>query len=194
MPRRANPSDSSLAAVRQYFGIDQQEMARYLGLSAPSVSQIEAGRQGRSAEVLRLLDPLVAALPPTATEDTPAPADLGLPERAPLEARLDYCRHHAARLRRELRPLEAQAVVAGHWRAAQPAILATLPPDPGGTEPPALPAGPARWLAYLGWYRWRWLLSRPLALPPDLSTRYHLLRLRAEALETEAAALAALLD
>ncbi|MDB5268869.1 MAG: hypothetical protein JWP58_1909, partial [Hymenobacter sp.] len=69
---------------------------------------------------------------------------------------------------------------------------ATLPPDPGGEEPPAH-AGPGRWAAFLVWYRWRWLEQRPTALAPAEAARYHLLRLQAEALETEAAALAALL-
>ncbi|MDB5268251.1 MAG: hypothetical protein JWP58_1291, partial [Hymenobacter sp.] len=70
---------------------------------------------------------------------------------------------------------------------------AALPPDPGGEEPPVV-AGPGRWAAFLGWYRWRWLAERPTALSPTESARYHLLRLQAEALENEAAALARLLQ
>ncbi|MCB2377099.1 hypothetical protein LGH70_05870 [Hymenobacter sp. BT635] len=43
------------------------------------------------------------------------------------------------------------------------------------------------------WFRHRWLAQRPTALALELSSRCYLLRLQAEALETEAAALQALL-
>ena len=75
-------------------------------------------------------------------------------------------------------------------------MRAALPPDPGGPDPPAAAAGlpgPARRAAFLAGYRHRWL--EPPACPPcpDQSAAYHLLRLRAEALESEAAALEGLL-
>ncbi len=194
MPSPSAVQRSLVAAVRAHFGLNQPDLARYLGISPMQVNYLEAGRRGLSLAVLAVLGPLADHVPPAGT---PRPAltaaDFGTPDRAPLEARLDYCQHHAARLRRELRPLEAQATAARHWRAAVPAIQATLPPDPGGSEPPALPPGPARRVAFRTWFRWRWLALRPTTLPPDLSTRYHLRRLQAEALETEAAALAALL-
>lgn len=115
---------------------------------------------------------------------------LAPPEAAPLEARLDYCQHHARRLRRLLRPLEAEAALAARWAAALPALRAALPPDPG---PHAEPDPTADWPGWLTWYRHRWLGHRATALPPARSARYHLLRLQAEVLEAEATALQALL-
>ncbi len=64
-----------------------------------------------------------------------------------------------------------------------------MPPDLGPAHEPADATAPA-WQA---WFRHRWLARRPVALPPPLSARYHLLRLQAEALEAESAALAGLL-
>ena len=182
------------ARVRRYFGLTQAELARYLGVSEGFAGHLESGRRGLPIELGQVLDQLAGPIP--AEPAPPTPAELAnltaAPDPAPLLARLDYCRHHAARLRRALRSLEAEAAYATRWRAALPALRATLPPDPGGEEPPA-PAGPGRWAAFLGWYRWRWLEQRPTALAPAEAARYHLLRLQAEALETEAAALAQLL-
>ena len=198
MPRLAALVDTLPARIRRYFGLEQAELARFLDVSAAQASRLEAGRRGPSPAVQALLDvlagPLPPGLPPSAAADAPAPADLGTPDPAPLRARLDDCQQQARRLRRQLRPLLAAAVYAGRWRAALPGLLAALPPPlpdapPGGPDP----EGPGGWAAYLAWDRPRWLARRPPALPPDQSARYHLLRLRAEALEAEAAALAGLL-
>lgn len=91
-------------------------------------------------------------------------------------------------MRRQLRPLEAQAVLAARRAAALPAIRATLAPAPA-----AKPDETTDWPAWLNWFRHQWLDHRPTALRSDQSARYHLLRLQAEALETEAAALQELL-
>lgn len=200
MPRRAFPSDSVAAAVRQYFSLGQQELAAWLGLSEAAVGHLETGRRALSAEAAAALAPFVVHLPaPVAAAPAlrlasavPAAPTLALaaPEAAPLAARLDYCQHYARRLRRALRPLEAQATVAARWAVARPALVAALPPDPGpGHEPDATTDRPS----WLTWFRHRWLAQRPVALPPPLSARYHLLRLQAEALEAEAAGLAELL-
>lgn len=191
MPRITAPTRSLAAAVRAHFGLTQPELAAYLGLTRVQIGHAETGRRGLGTAALAGLLPLADCLPAAAP---PAPPAFGTPDPGPLAARLDYCQHHAARLRRELRPLEAQATAAGHWEAALPAIRATLPPDLGGAEPPARPPGPARRAAFATWFRWRWLALRPTALPPDLSAAYHLRRLQAEAYETEAAALATLLN
>ena len=200
MSRHALPSDSILADVRQHFGLQQAELASYLGLPKSYASHLETGRRSLSPAVAEALAPLVAHLPPPgaaamasalrlASAAAPALA-LGQPEAAPLVARLDYCQHHARRLRRALAPLEAQAATASRWAAALPALRAALPPDPG---PAHEPNAATHWPAWLTWHRHRWLAQRPTALPPDLSARYHLLRLQAEVLDAEAAALAALL-
>jgi DNA-binding XRE family transcriptional regulator len=196
----AIPNNSVVTDVRQYFGLGQQDLATWLGVTQTQASHLETGRRSLSPAVAEALAPLVAQLPPPgaaamasalrlASAAAPALA-LGQPEAAPLVSRLDYCQHHARRLRRALAPLEAQAATAARWAAALPALRAALPPDPGPAhEPDAATA----WPAWLTWHRHRWLAQRPTALPPDLSARYHLLRLQAEVLDAEAAALAALL-
>jgi transcriptional regulator with XRE-family HTH domain len=186
MPRAARLSTSPLAAVRRYFGLHQFELAAYLGRSPELAKHQEAGRRRLGAATAQRLLPLLQALPappepapaPTATS-APLPAapaaGLALPAAAPLLARLDYCQHHARRLRRELSKLETTLEYARRWQAALPALLAQAPDER------------AR----------QWLLRRQEQAAADLdaeaSAAYHLLRLRAEALETEAAALAALL-
>jgi len=174
MPRSANFSTAPLAQVRRHFGLDQATLATYLGVGAGMVGHLEAGRKAPSlVATQRLLPLLQATLVTPAAEADPA-AHLAPPDVAPLAARLDYCQHHAARLRYELRAFTQQLVVASRWQAALPALLA-------GAEERARP----------------WLLRRQAQATADLdgetAARYHLLRLRAEALEAEAAALAALL-
>lgn len=192
-------SSSALADVRRHFGLSQQELAGWLGVSEAQAGHLETGRRALAGDAAEALAPLVAHLPlPGAALATgtlrlasavgPPPLALAPPDAAPLAARLDYCQHHAHRLRRQLRPLEAQAAVCARWAAALPTLRAALPPSPAAAPDPA-----TAWPAWLTWHRHLWLDQRPLALPPDLSARYHLLRLQAEALEAEAAALAALL-
>ncbi|GAA3946566.1 hypothetical protein [Hymenobacter algoricola] len=188
-----------MAAVRAHFHLTQVEIAAWLGVTKAQANHLEAGRRILNEAAAEALAPLLRQLPPPGPApaalrlDSAAPAPplaLAPPEAAPLLARLDYCQHHARRLRRLLRPLTARAAVAARWAVALPALRAALPPDPG----PAAQPDPARdWPGWLSWHRHRWLDQRPTVLPPHLSARYHLLRLQAEALEAEAAALAALL-
>ncbi|WP_022823513.1 helix-turn-helix domain-containing protein [Hymenobacter norwichensis] len=191
MPRKSIPSTTLVAQVRRYFGLEQQELAGYLGISRPYVADIEAGRRTLTAAVLLRLNPLARLLPaatPT-TSSAPEPTDVPTIPPAPglLEARLDYCQHHARRLRRELQQLAAAAVKVRRWQAVLPGLLAA--PALPETLLPAAEAHRAR----------QWLLHRQqqtTALLNDSAwaARYHLLRLRAEALETEAAALVELLQ
>jgi transcriptional regulator with XRE-family HTH domain len=178
MPRRSIPSSTLVAAVRRHFGLEQQELAAYLGVSRVLLANIEAGRRALTSQLLLRLAPLAALVPdaPAANESTLPPTGPAAP--APLLARLDYCLQHARLLRRELRGLAQQLARARRWQQVLPGLLAAAPvPD----------EGPAR----------QWLLARHATTAPGLdaddTARYHLLRLRAEALETEAAALAALL-
>jgi len=182
MSRRARYTDTLPATVRRYFGLQQVELADYLGVSPTLVKHVEAGRRGLSLVVLARLAPLARLVP----EGPPAPeiAVPLLPRQpavGPLAARLDYCEHHAARLRRALRPLLARATYAQRWQQALPTLLAEAPAaDPSAPNPEAR-ARRAR----------EWLESQPTALSADELAHYHLLRLQAEALEAEAAALAA---
>ncbi|SHK95578.1 hypothetical protein [Hymenobacter psychrotolerans] len=192
-------TDSWLADICAHFGLKAYDLAHYVGVDAGQLSRIGTGQRSLTPLTEEALAPLVAALPAPAPAGgalrlasaaaPPAPA-LAPPEAAPLAARLDYCRHHARRLRRQLAPLEAQATQAARWAVALPALRAALPPDPG---PAAEPDPTTAWPAWQAWHRHRWLERRPTVLPPDLSARYHLLRLRAEALEAEAEGLAGLL-
>lgn len=192
-------TDTVTAAVRDYFRLTQQELADWLGVSAAQAGHLDTGRRELAPSTSEALAPLLAQVQAAAAAATPGtlrlasaqPAlALAPPASAPLEARLDDCQHRARRLRRQLVPLLAQAETAARWAAALPALRAALPPDPG---PAAEPNPATNWPAWQTWHRHRWLDARPTQLPPDQSARYHLLRLRAEALEAEAAGLAALL-
>ncbi len=183
MPRRSVPSATLSAAVRQYFGLQQDELAQLLGVTRGQLAHIEAGRRTLSAPLYDRLLPLARCLPPDpapgaarpAPAPPPVPPPLPLTERAGLEARLDYCQYHAGRWRRALRPFEGRARAVARWQAALPALLAAHP-DP-------VADAPAR----------QWLLARAAPLSAAAVAEWHRLRLRAEALEAEAAALAACL-
>jgi DNA-binding XRE family transcriptional regulator len=185
MPRRAFYSDTLPALVRRYFGLQQVELADFLGVSPELVKHIEAGRRTLSPVVLARLWPLArlvpAELPPAAPDSPPDPA--GRPADGPLLARLDYCQYHAARLRRAMRPLLARADYARRWHEVLPTLLAEAPAADLSAPNPEGRARRAR----------EWLAGQPTALSPDELAHYHLLRLQAEALEAEAAGLAALL-
>ncbi len=182
MPRRSIPSNTLVAAVRRHFGLEQQELAAYLGVSRVLLANIEAGRRALTGRLLLRLAPLAALVPdaPASPESAPPPA--GPPAPAPLRARLDYCQQHARLLRRELRSLEQQLARARRWQQVLPGLLAAARvPTPTADEDRAR----------------QWLLARHARTAPGLdaddTAHYHLLRLRTAALETEAAALTALL-
>jgi len=176
MARPSHPAETPFALVREYFGLDQQTLAAGLGVGREQLANMEAGRRSPRAATTQRLLPLLHALPTAPAPPADPAAGLAPPTPAPLLARLDYCQHHAARLRRELAKLEATLERARRWQQALPALLAQEAPDAPAT---------------------RWLLRRQEQAAADLdaetSAHYHLLRLRAEALEAEAAALAALL-
>ncbi|AMJ66231.1 hypothetical protein [Hymenobacter sp. PAMC 26628] len=174
MPRRAKFSATPLAQVRRHFGLDQATLAAYLGVGAGMVGHLEAGRKPTSLAAAQRLLPLLQALAAPATAEVPA-AHLAPPAPAPLAARLATCQHQARRLRRELAALTQTLEYARRWQAALPALLA--PADERARA---------------------WLLRRQAQAAADLdgetAARYHLLRLRAAALEAEATELAALLS
>lgn len=188
MSRFAVPSNALVAVVRRYFGISQADMAGLLGISQGQLANIEAGRRGLSAAAQLRLDPLAALLPESepATEALPESGPLPIaPTAAPLKARRDYCVWKARHLRWELRSLLPRVEVARRWQTALPALLAALPPAAPD------PAPPGEWLRLT--YPRELAQLWATAFTSDDAARYHLLRLQAEALETEAAALAALL-
>ncbi|MFD2783998.1 helix-turn-helix domain-containing protein [Hymenobacter rubripertinctus] len=190
MPRKSIPSTTLFAQVRTYFGLEQQELAAYLGISRPYVADIEAGRRSLTSPLLLRLSPLAVLLPAAGPARPAAPqpelAPPGAPAPGPLEARLDYCQHHAAKLRRELKKWAATQAAARRWLAVLPGLLAA--PAPAEVLVPPAEAARAR----------QWLLAHQAQAQATLhdaeeAARYHLLRLRLAALETEAAGLQALL-
>ena len=183
MPRRAKFSVALPAQVRRHFGLDQATLAAYLRMGAGMVGHVEAGRKPLSPVATQRLLPLLHALPtpaapPAAAEaaesDDPA-AHLAPPDAAPLAARRAQCQHQARQLRRALAALAQEMEVARRWQQALPGLLATAADAPARA----------------------WLLRRQEQAAADLDGEtaacYHLLRLRAGALEAEAAGLAALL-
>lgn len=184
MARPITHTASRLGRVAQYFGLTMAEVASLLGLIPVQATQLAAGRRALTREVSQRLAPFLDAVEaaPAATAAADAPA--GPFDPAPLLARRAACLHEAGNLRWRCRPLAAQAQVAAHWATARPALLAALPPAP---------AAPDTHEAVRLRYVHARLALAPDALPPAEVAAWHLLRLRAEALEAEAAALAALL-
>ncbi len=187
MPRGYIRLRSQTSRLRTYFGIEQEELAMYLGVSRAMVSHLDAGQKLPSLRLAEQLAPLllhvpagllaqVIELPAAAAEPVPAtPA----PAAAPLEARLDDCTHTAWMLRLRLRRLVRKGRYVARWQAALPALLAALPP----ADTPELDSGLD--------YRWarHWFNMRARPLTPTEIAEWHLLRVRADALEAEAAAL-----
>lgn len=189
MARRSIYSTSLLAQVRRYFGLPQWELAAFLGVSPELVKHIEAGRRTITSRVLLQLNALALLLPaePVRAEKpdslhiplTPVPAG---PEADELLARLDECQHRTGRLRYQMRQVAAEWALARRWEQALPALLQTAPPDTDTT-----PAANRRR---------RWLAAREQYVQQTLgpaAARFHRLRVRAEALEAEAAGLETLL-
>lgn len=81
MPRKSIPSTTLVQAVRRYFGLEQQELAAYLGIGRAMVGHLESGRRSLSATLLLRLNPLALHLPAT---EPPLPLAEALPPGAPL--------------------------------------------------------------------------------------------------------------
>ena len=188
MARRAAPSQHTLARIRDWFGLRQDELALYLAVSPPLVNSIEAGRRGLTAPVALAMLPLARHLPapatPTAAPTDALPPGAAAPEAAELDYRRRVCVQRAARLRAEAAQLARQAHQAQRWAQALPQLLAPAP-LPAALAPPPDPER-STWLS-------GWLHRRARPLPPAAVTRWHLLQAQAHAYETEAATLAALL-
>ena len=191
MARPSNFPDSRLAVLRQYLGIPQQELAGFLGISRSLLANIEANRRTMSQAVSERAALLLDLVPADARLlvlgiPQPPPALPVAPAPGPLEARRDYCVWRARNLRYELKTLHQRAAVGLRWQTALPRLLAALPPAAPD------PAPPGEWsrLTYPRELAQLWAT----AFTPDDAARHHLLRLQAEALETEAAALAVLLE
>ncbi|RYU78119.1 helix-turn-helix domain-containing protein, partial [Hymenobacter persicinus] len=157
-----------LARIRRWFGLRQDELAEYLGVSPVLVHSIETSRRGLSQAVGAAMIPLARQLPnPIALLDAPLPAGLPLDAPAPDAGELDFrrrvCLQRADRLRAQAGKLARQAHLAQRWQQALPALLP--PPDAPDAEQ-------AAWLT-------RWLHRRARPLSVEDVTRWH--RLLAQA-------------
>ncbi|MDO7874228.1 helix-turn-helix transcriptional regulator [Hymenobacter sp. ASUV-10] len=178
-------TDTPIGAVRLYFGLTQQQLSMFLDVGKAFICHIESGRRDLSLALRARLWPLRRHLPPAATirrpDDEPLPATAPPPDAKLLDFRRRECLHKAAGLRLELIPLTARAVYASRWQQVLPAVLA----DHAALTDPA----EKEWADALR----PWLETLPRRFRPSDTARHHLMRLQAEALETEAAALAELL-
>ena len=192
MPRRSPPPRSSFAQVRAYFNITQRDLALYLGITESRLNHLEAGRSLPSPAVLARLDPLLTAVREEPMQVLlPAAPPAGRLAPGPLEARRAACLYHAGNLRWQLRQLPEQARTAARWAQALPGLRAALPPE-APAPPPTADVETRREAIRLRYVR-DFLDLQATALDPATLSQWHLLHLRAKALEAEAAALAALL-
>ena len=184
MPRRAAPSTHLIARVRAYFGLQQAELALYLGVSPVTVQAIESGRRALTSELFLALRPLVQLLPADVAGPAPAagsPPGMPAPDAGELDFRRRVCAVQAARLGQELAALEERARVAAHWAQALPAL------QQAAAEAFAAPATADE--AERGAWLTDWLTRQARPLLPEAATRWHLLRARRAALMAEMAAL-----
>lgn len=180
MARRFVSADTPIGAVRRYFGLTQVELALFLDVGKAIIGHIEAGRRDLSLALRLRLFPLLRHLPAAPVlppDNEPLPATAPAPEAKPLESRRRYCVAKAAQLRLELITLTARAVYASRWQQVLPTVLADLASVANPDE--------QQWAAVLR----PWLERRAGRFRASHAAQHHLLRLQAEALETEAAAL-----
>ena len=157
----------------------------FMDVGKAIIGHIEAGRRDLTLNLRLRLLPLLRHLPaaPILPPDhEPLPASAPAPETAPLEYRRKYCVHKAQGLRLDLLKLTARAVYASRWQQALPTILTDLAARATTPEETDMNESIGNWLP---------ALTR--RFKPSHAAQYHLLRLQAEAYETEAAALAELL-
>ncbi|WP_052733015.1 helix-turn-helix transcriptional regulator [Hymenobacter terrenus] len=190
------------AAVRGHFGLSQEELARYLGVTRGQVAHLEAGRRtatpladARLTRLGNLLPPPTgqgAVAPhfstelPTAAPLTTLPAlpDFGSVAPAPLLARQRTVAAQAARLRWALHREGKRYALQSRRQWGLAVLRAALP---AGPAPPAERTHLARWLGVLA--------ADVTATAPDPAAvaERALTVVRLLALEVEATALARLL-
>ncbi len=203
-------SASPYARLRAYYGLSQDELADYLGISTGVLAMAETAEHlGRSLPTPALMrftelvlwrpaaaEAAAPPLPPTEAETVaalvpgpgwpaPLPAPAQPPAPAALARRRRQCLLYAIGLGTRLAPLELRAAQAARLLELLAAL--PLPGLPGG--PPTVHPRPDYLAAVLAYLTGR----APQALDPTATTARHLLGLRRAALLHEAAAIAALL-
>jgi transcriptional regulator with XRE-family HTH domain len=192
MPRPSRIAETLFARMRAYYGITLRELAACLGISETLAHHYETGRRYPSPAVSKRLDAFIEQMPPEAPDAPLLPAPpAGRLDPGPLEARRAACLYHAGNLRWQLRQLPAQARTAARWAQALPGLRAALPPEVPA-PPPTASLAERREAIRLRYVR-DFLDLQATTLDPATLSQWHLLHLRAAALEAEAAALGALL-
>ena len=181
----ANPATTPEAAIRTWYGLSQQQLARDLGVSAAFVGHLEAHRKVRPPALEARLLPLAHGVPapvalPYRLPPLPPPAPpAGAPAAVRQRHRTLCLLAHAVGRQLEVAQARAAAQAARHRGLTR---LAALPP-------PAAPAEAA--------HRAAWLLSltHDLALaypdPDHAATAARLLAARLAGVRTELAHLTA---
>lgn len=113
-----------LRTVRTRFGLSQEQLAPWLGVSGRLISYAEKGARKLPANALAQLTRLATLLPadPAAPVDEPAFAEAV--DLAPLHTRVADCRYEALTIRREL---ARQAERAAEYFLQLAAVAALLP-------------------------------------------------------------------
>lgn len=170
MGRKANYSNSDAAVVRRHFGLTQEELAYFVGVSPQMIAHEEARRRKLSTWPFLRLGRLLALLPPLqgmGPADPPDP-ELPVPPAPPLvprppgaislqawEDRRYEAEYHAFRLQHELKDRLTRRRLALRLQQVLPQ-LAALPPEAVDTE-----TDTARRQRWLDWHRSR--VARELA-------------------------------
>jgi hypothetical protein len=142
-----------LRAVRAHFGLSQQELGQWLGLSRSLLARVETDRDQLPGHAQPWLKPWVDARVrlPTPAEATPVPASAQpLPAgTGPLLARWHECQYQAQRLQIQLAALQVRSGYLRARLAAAPYLQAALPPAAPNEPVHTALALRRRWLSRL---------------------------------------------
>lgn len=183
MAASSGENGTLIRVVRQYLGLSQAGLGKYLGISQVALAYAELGTRPLPRTALLPLSRLVQALPPEAlsplaAEPPASPGVLlpGLPATAALRQRQQECLREAGQLRAELVRLQIRAAQSAARLALATALQAApLPPPAGPVQEPE-----AVWLGRLA-------RQATAQLAAGSATAQALLGLRIHALEYEAA-------
>lgn len=132
--------------IREHFGLTQERLALWLGVSRTVVAHAEGGRRNlpldRSTQEGRLMLAAMGQLltPDRVTAAVPAPLPPPAVAHGPHERRLHECRHTVRQLTRKLEAMQKRALCLENRLQALPILRAY----PGEVKNPARDAG---WLA-----------------------------------------------
>ncbi|MCB2407424.1 helix-turn-helix transcriptional regulator [Hymenobacter lucidus] len=127
------PAEPVVIRVRTYFGLSQQELARFLGVSRALVALVETGRRTLPAEAATRL----AILDSGISEEAATPVEVSRSALAtwePLQLHQRKCLRQASGLRQELLQLQTQAAQYQRRLQALPLLSQALGQFPADAE------------------------------------------------------------